>query len=114
MPPSVDTGEVVNTEDLQPLNVPETVEEAKAKPEDVIAQEENKNDKTEESAGSEKSNSDLAQSSDSTPPVPDPTPPGEMPGNAVAVKEDKCEDLVEQSDNQNKDCSERYFCLLHL
>jgi len=59
MSPSIDTGEcekkvveVVNTEEL-PLNAAETGEEAKAKPEDLIAEEENKNDKTEESAETE-------------------------------------------------------------
>merc|ERR1711981_1293931 len=94
MPPSIDTGEcekkaveVVNTEEL-PLNAPETGEEAKAKPGDMIAEEENKNDKT---------ISDLPQpKGDSTAGVVDQTPPGEMPGNAGEVKEDKCEDLVEE------------------
>ena len=110
MPPSIDTGEcekkvveVVNTEEL-PLNAPETGDEAKAKPEDTIAEEENKNDKTEESAETEKNISELAQpEGDSTPPVVvDQTPPGEMPGNAGEVKEEKCEDLVEEEVEQNK------------
>ena len=110
MPPSIDTGEcekkvveVVNTEEL-PLNAPETGDEAKAKPEDMIAEEENKNDKTEESAETEKNISELAQpEGDSTPPVVvDQTPPGEMPGNAGEVKEEKCEDLVEEEGEQNK------------
>merc|ERR1711990_122589 len=92
----------VNTTEELPQNTSETGEEANAKPEDVIGGGENKTEETEESAGAEKSKSDLAQPGDSTPLVPDQTPAGEMPENGGEVKEDKCADLVEQSDNQNK------------